>query len=215
MIKLLEDNTVLTPDENVNSGHSHKALTPLTKALAEAFLYPAITDATRPASELIYEELRYDTGRIHIQTRQVNVTGEGEDRRIIKLPPEVETVNVFDDLTGQPQRVQDFASLVFTDEAKVEFIDSLSTVDVPQMTQEQGTYREPASQSIEVKNGKAIVTPIPEGPPIPMVTPEDEPIMVDVPVLDTEGEPVVDTFIVYENKQYTREELLVLVGAAA
>lgn len=152
MITLLEDNTILTPDENVNSGHPHKALTPLTKALAESFLYPAIIDADRPASALIYEAVRFDGRQIQVQTAQCDVSKKG---RIFKSDRKVETLTVLDNLTSQPQRVQDFASFVFTVELRDEIQAEEEAAEVARIDAEEKKVAKAAAKKKEFDDAVA------------------------------------------------------------
>ena len=90
MLKLLEDNTVATESENINSCHSHKALTDQTRAIAEAFPYLYATKS-----------------------------GDGEEALTFNGRT-INGIGCFDNISGQSERFKLFASLVFTDELRAE-----------------------------------------------------------------------------------------------
>lgn len=218
IIKLLKDNTVTATyedgiKENVNSGHSHKALSPETKALAEAFVYGEGVES----DDISFNGLVVRSGQdvvtpldgqpldVRLATFCGIVFGENAKRDYILSLPTVDVVK-----TESVQNTVDVARMKLRE---IE-IDGVMAPDPDgQMVPETA----PASFDVrdyDVVDGQAVqkIITMTENRVIIDQYPEaDEagnPIMIDVPVLDSEGQPETFEMIQYQGSLYTFDQLV-------
>lgn len=156
-ISLLEDNTV-TADyddgkyENINSSHSDNALSPLSKSIADAFPYRGAF--TRSDGETVCDRIVFNGLTIKMTLYDMN--------GLEKVNKETNTFDPLEDMTSASQRVQDFAALVFTDEVRSAFIETLPKVPVMIETQQmirvdKGTDGA-VKKTIDIPKGEKIVS---------------------------------------------------------
>lgn len=165
MIRLLEDNTVTDGSQTINSGHADKASDPLVAAIAGAFPYRPEINYERPASERIFEEVKFDGLVISWVTcicDAVEQSRNALDKPLFSLDRysyERGSVDPLKDISDAPERVQTLAVLVFTADARAAFIESLTRVDKPRTRQEQAILRVPRMIDIEIPavTGTAVI----------------------------------------------------------
>lgn len=201
MITLLEDNTVLCSDgANVNSGHPHKTGCAKSKAVAEAFTYRHDILYNREDREHI-DELTFDGKVISIKCHvcEASDNPEGKARLVNRHSHNDLTLDPFEDQSKFSDRVKTFAAIVFDDQAKRDFIETLPKV-TPNTLKTQILKKNPA-YGRKIPNpeyGKIIKNPDGEG----FIEKTDVPELI----LDPDVPPQIpDVTIVYNEEDF--EEL--------
>lgn len=217
-ISLLEDNTVMADyddgtNENVNSSHSHKALSDETKALAEAFVYGEGVE-----SEVIsFNGLVVRSGQdvvtplddqpldVRLATFCGIVFGENAKRDYILSLPTVDVVKT--------KSVQKMVNVV-KKKLKEILVDGELVPDpdgqmVPETAPASFDIRDydivdgsAVEKTITMTENRVIIEQYPEADM------NGDPVMIDAPVLDDKGEVVTFKMIQYQGNLYTFDQLV-------
>ena len=190
MIKLLEDNTVLCSDgSNVNSGHLHKTECPTGKGLAAAFVYQPRMIYERPINEVgAVGSITISGGLLTYEKRDVSCDVVQNDVRVPTFTNE-ETIFVsfLDDLSEHPEKVQQVAKIVFTDEVKAKAQAEIDAKCCQKMVQV------PTGEVEEYEEEETYIdTSV--NPPVQRTrtVTKERPIMKEVGVVDEDGNPVME-----------------------
>lgn len=133
MIKLLEDNTVICGDGSVvNSGHPEKTGCAKSRAVAEAFAYRHDILYNRADREHV-DELTFTGTTIQVKCHvcEASDNPDGNVRLTNRHSHQNLTLDPLEDQSPFSDRVKLFASIVFDDVAKADFIASLPRVEIP------------------------------------------------------------------------------------